>query len=501
MQIPARVTIVDEEAFYKNSASTIPSFITNLTFAEGSKCEYIQDIAFTNCSALTSVDLSNATSLSSINGCAFEYCSSLTSVSLPESLNEIGNSAFWHCPSLRSINFPNNLSSIGNSAFCDCSSLTSVTFPSSLESIGMFAFGECSNLSSITWDAWNGNITLIESTPFSGVCPEGGTVTVTNPSGHDSDELLQYLLDNGGLPSSWWRGPELPESVYRIENNVLMGFKSGINLSKFEDTCDTMQIPASVTSINESAFSYYSYSSSGWQSTIPPFIKNLTFAEGSQCITIGGYAFRGCSSLTSVVFPSSLTEFNGQYAFSDCTALTSVDLSNCSNMSSIYTHAFSRCSSLSTVKFPPNLTTIDSFAFTDYTSLTTINLPQSLEFIDDSFSRTGLISLDLSNCINLTSLDSYSFGGNEYLVSVTLPKNLTNISHFCFKECPSLSYIAWDLPTDYQTKIEFGSYVFDEISSSGTVKSLNPSITSEQKLDWLKTKCSWISKNAWTAAS
>ena len=540
IKFPSSLQSIGEEAFHRSSALVSIDFsnATNLSRIDGSafsscssltsidlsKCNKLNSMesytfyycntlksikipsnltiipaaAFGKCSALTSVDLSNATSLSSINGCAFEYCSSLTSVSLPESLNEIGNSAFWRCRSLRSINFPNNLSLIGNSVFYNCLALTSISLPSNLSTLGYQVFYNCLNLSSITWDAWNGNTTL-QSSSFSGVCPDGGTVTVTNPTddNHNSEALLNYLLDNGGLPESWriTTGPELPESVYNIDDNgVLLGFKSGIDLNKYEDTCDTMEIPARVTSINDRAF----YNNSA--STIPSFITKLTFAEGSSCSTIGGYAFWKCQSLTSVIFPSSFTEFTRQYAFNSCTSLASVDLSNCNNLSEICTHTFSQCTLLSDVKLPNNLKTIKSFAFNNCTQLKTINLPESLTSLDTySFMYTGLISADLSNCVNLTSIGNYSFSHNESLTSVILPRNLNLIGGFVFCDNPLLNYIAWDIPSSLEVTID--SWYFDNNATTGTVKSLNSSVSSKNLLNWLKGKCSFISSNNWTAVS
>ena len=108
------------------------------------------------------------------------------------------------CEKLTSVNFPSSLESIGEYAFYNCPSLTSVSFPSSLTTILSNVFDGCSNLSSITWDVWQGATTL-DSLAFSGVCPTGGTVTVTNPidGQHNSDALFQYLKTNGGLPSTW----------------------------------------------------------------------------------------------------------------------------------------------------------------------------------------------------------------------------------------------------------------------------------------------------------
>ena len=61
---------------------------------------------------------------------------------------------------------------------------------------------------------------------------------------------------------------------------------------------------------------------------------------------IGGYAFKGCTNLTSIEFPNSITSILA-YAFQDCTALTSVYIGN--SVTNIGERAFQDCSSLTSV--------------------------------------------------------------------------------------------------------------------------------------------------------
>ncbi len=109
----------------------------------------------------------------------------------------------------------------------------------------------------------------------------------------------------------------MPYEVYDINETtgVLNGFKSGINLDEYNDgICDTVQIPASVTSIANTAF---------YVNKIPSFVKNLTFENGSNCSSIGHNAFMNCSSLISVIFSNTLQKIN-PCAFSFCTNLSSI---------------------------------------------------------------------------------------------------------------------------------------------------------------------------------
>ena len=76
--------------------------------------------------------------------------------------------------------------------------------------------------------------------------------------------------------------------------------------------------------------------------------------------SIGKYAFRDCSSLTSVTIPNSVTSI-GDFAFNDCSSLTSVTIPN--SVTSIGEYAFSNCSSLYSVTIPNSVTSIGNYAF------------------------------------------------------------------------------------------------------------------------------------------
>ena len=75
---------------------------------------------------------------------------------------------------------------------------------------------------------------------------------------------------------------------------------------------------------------------------------------------IGKYAFCGCSSLTSVIIPSSVTEIE-KYAFWGCSSLINVNIS--SSVKEIGEDAFENCSSLTSVNIPSSVTSIGMYAF------------------------------------------------------------------------------------------------------------------------------------------
>ena len=110
---------------------------------------------------------------------------------------------------------------------------------------------------------------------------------------------------------------------------------------------------------------------------------------------IGYCAFWGCSGLTSVTIPSSVTEI-GPFAFSDCRSLTCVTIP--SSITKIGDNAFSGCSGLTSVTIPSSVTEIGSSAFSGCSGLTSVTIPSSVTKIgDNAFSGcSGLTSVYVS---------------------------------------------------------------------------------------------------------
>ena len=71
--------------------------------------------------------------------------------------------------------------------------------------------------------------------------------------------------------------------------------------------------------------------------------------------TIGDNAFDGCSGLTSVIIPNSVTSI-GYGAFFNCSGLTSVTIPN--SVTTIGDYAFRGCSGLTEISIPNSVTTI-----------------------------------------------------------------------------------------------------------------------------------------------
>ena len=159
---------------------------------------------------------------------------------------------------------------------------------------------------------------------------------------------------------------------------------------------------------------------------------------GKSVTSIGIWAFRGCSGLTSVTMPDSVDSI-GNYAFSNCSGLTSVTIPN--SVTSIGITAFYGCSSLTSVTIPNSVTNIGTSAFYGCSSLTSVTIPSSVTSIDWSAFRdcSGLTSVTIPGSV--TNIDDYAFSGCIGLTSVTMPDSVASIGEGAFYGCSGLTSV------------------------------------------------------------
>ncbi len=194
-----------------------------------------------------------------------------------------------------------------------------------------------------------------------------------------------------------------------------------------------------------------------------------TYIEGNDYLvtTIGGAAFRDCSSLTSITIPEGVTTISF-YAFYGCDGLTSITIPN--SVTTIGSYAFSSCRRLTSVTISESVTTIDEGAFGECYELTSIDL-------SDCTSLTTIGSYAFWDCSRLTNITipnsattigSYAFWGCSGLTSITLSSSLTTIGDTAFYGCESLTNITFNTPYDW------------EISSESSFSSIETTLTASQ---------------------
>jgi hypothetical protein len=254
-----------------------------------------------------------------------------------------------------------------------------------------------------------------------------------------------------------------------------------VTITKYTGTGGAVVIPAAidgrpVVSIGNGAFSGCTSVTSV---TIPGSITSL-----------GAGAFYGCTGLTSVTIPGSVTSIggiNGYGVFSQCTGLTSVTIMDgvnyiafnmfayCPSLTSVTIpdsvtgigwDAFHGCSSLASITIPGSVTYIGKYAFTGCTGLTSMTIPGTVTSIGwDAFHGcTGLTSLTIMD--GVTQISRFAFVGCTGLTSISIPASVMVLDEAAFAGCTNLAaaYFYGNAPT-----CSFGLSFFDGCASGFTI--------------------------------
>ena len=159
-------------------------------------------------------------------------------------------------------------------------------------------------------------------------------------------------------------------------------------------------------------------------------------------------AFYACSGLTSISIPDSVTSI-GCEAFSGCESLTSISIPN--SVISIGPYAFSCCESLTTISIPNSVTSIGYRAFLGCSGLTSIIVEKGNKKYDSRENCNAIIETATNTLIrgcdntifpnSVTSIECEAFKGCSSLSSITIPDSVTSIGDSAFSDCSSLSSI------------------------------------------------------------
>ena len=213
----------------------------------------------------------------------------------------------------------------------------------------------------------------------------------------------------------------------------------------------SITIPNSVTSIGGEAFcgctglpviNNIRYADTYLVEAVNKTLSTYTIKEGTRWI--GNYAFSGCSNLTSIDIPNSVTDI-GHSVFKDCSSLTSIKIPN--SVTSIGYGAFENCSSLTSVTIPNSVTTIGNSAFMGCSSLTSVTIPNSVTNFGNYafYNCTGLTSVTIPNSV--TSIGERAFRNCSSLTSITIPNSVTSIGEYAFLGCSSLKSVTMESTT------------------------------------------------------
>jgi len=357
----------------------------------------IKDGAFTNCENLTSVTIPDG--VTSIGEYAFAVCNSLTSITIGNGVKHIGPYAFGGCSSLTSITIPDKVTYIGDAAFYGCSSLTSITIPDNVTYIRYGAFYGCSSLTSITIGNGVrsiGDEAFVECSSLTNITIPDSVTNIGNSAFSYCDGLVSITVSDGNV-------------VYEAKGNCLIEKSSKTLIAG----CKSSIIPTDGSVEIISVHAFYGCSS----------LTNIIIPD--SVTNIGNSAFYGCSSLTNIIIPDSVTNI-GNSAFYGCSSLTSITIGN--GVTSIGTTAFSYCDGL------VSITVSDGNAVYEAKGNSLIE-KSSKTLIAGC--KSSIIPADGS--VEIIGQDAFMGCGS--LTSITIPDRITCIDWKAFLDCSSLTSV------------------------------------------------------------
>ena len=354
----------------------IPSTVTSIGTNAFAGCDWMDDV-YINSNAIAS-----ATYTADHN---FYHLFSQypTNFTFEENVTAIGPYALYRCTQVDYVVIDGNVTTIGNAAFKYCKGIISIWLPYSLTSIGAEAFYGASNLQSVSFNS--------------------SSLSIGADAFKNCAKLNKVNLQTGNSIAAW--------CGYNFANAYANPLYYGNNLYLGYDKVTSLEIPSSVTRINDYVFDSCSFTS-------------VTLPYGLQ--SIGKNAFFGCTGLTSINIPTTVNSID-YYAFTGCTGLQRVDINslsawcninfadNTANPLARAHHLYLLGNEITALDIPNALTTIKPWTFAGGTAFTSLSIPNGV-----------------------TSIGNGAFAGCNHLTTLTIPASVATIGSNTFNGCTGL---------------------------------------------------------------
>lgn len=263
--------------------------------------------------------------------------------------------------------------------FCNCTSLETIILPEKLEYIPMIFAAGATSLASITLPS---TVTTIEGSAFKG-----------------ASSLTEIAI---------------PDGVEVIKGGT---FCDCPNLKK-------VTLPKALTTIESEAFK-----NTG--------LETFTLPEGVKLT--GGDTFANCRELQSFTFPDGLVDEKevGSSTFWGCSKLTSVRLPQ---TLTLIPYGFFQGTAIPDIVLPPSVTFIGREAYSKTTALKKVKLPNTIKAMDVyTFSSSSIEEMEWP--ASATIIPSEAFRECHQLKKFTIPETVDSLASGVFYYCDALERI------------------------------------------------------------
>ena len=385
--------------------------------------EYIGPSAFENCVKLIRVFL--PPDLTKVEKGTFKRCQVLKEVSFGRDIQVIEEQAFYGCGALKEMSLPESLTFIGEMAFYRCRGLERIDLPDSVETVKSLAFAECGVKKAKirrTGRSW-GNGVFFGCKRLKKIELEDGVVHIPDRFAYGCISLHEISVPDTILSvgrNVWEDTPFLENWLQKGQETEQKILWDGRNLS------GCVRLSAKTRVVAGGAF----YGNT-----------KITQIDLSGACQVGAAAFKGCSRLTQVVWPSALHRAEEE-VFAGCTALERVTGPSEADIhwQSVEKHAFYLCRKLRALCLD-QVKTVGEGAFedTDFLSLSEDGLSVAGDIVLQANASEGEIRLPEG----IRKIAPFAFAGNVKITKVVFPASLESVGEGAFFGCRNLSEVSF----------------------------------------------------------
>ena len=310
-----------------------------------------------------------------------DYYETIQKVIIKDGITSIRGYALCDFEMMTQLFLPSTLKYVDSDAVSNCSMLTELEFPEGMETIASQAFVDCAGLVSLEIP---GTVTELADDGFSGC---GSIENITGVVG----SAAMYFAENNGytfnpvdkITWSFYRNALTISGEGMMTDYMEKYFPSGVPWHTMSGYTTSVVINDGITTVAPNAFKNF------------VSLTSVNLPDG--IVSIGDYAFSGCSALTdSFVMPETVTTI-GEGAFSGNTGLTEIVLSD--NIIKVGSEAFKDCTGVTDITLSEQMTSIESKTFSGCTGIDSISIPKGVtDIADDAF----------EGCTSLNKIYGYS---------------------------------------------------------------------------------------------